>query len=273
MAVELPECLQELWAAEVHSRVRNDPRSRGGSFLGLRLAEAHAAIGWGQAPFDEPYGDLSPEDRVLLYAHFNQKGHLEELTEAFRQIFANTVPKGLIVVDLGCGPGTGALALAGVLPAPDFDYIGVDSAQAMRRLGERLAESAPPLNKVRRRWVGDLKAVEWERAPGWRPVLVIVSYLLASRTLKPEQVVADLNRLLAKLGNGHVTMLYTNSTKCGPNRNFPAFRAALEQAGFDMPADGTREILIERQEGDRPRRFRYAVFHRSAQVQLRLGGG
>ena len=207
----------------------------------------------------------------MLYACFNQKGHLEELTEAFRKIFANTTPEGLIVVDLGCGPATGGLALAGALPSPSFDYIGVDSSQAMRRLGEHLASLTPQLNNVQRRWAGDVKAVKWDRAPGWRPVLIIVSFLLASPTLNPGQVVANLDELLAKLGNGRVTMLYTNSPKSGPNRGLSAFGGALTQAGFDMPADGTGEIIVERWEGNQHRRFRYAVFHRPAQGRLRLG--
>ena len=227
VAVELPEWLRDLWTTEVVRRVQRDPRSRGGRLLGLSRAEAIDAIGGGQAPFDEPHGDLSPADRVLLYAHFNQKGHLEELTEAFRMVFSNTVPCGLIVVDLGCGPATGGLALAGVLPSPTFDYIGVDQSQAMRRLGEHLAGCAPQLNQVRRRWADDLKAVDWDRAPGWQPVLVIDSYLLASPTLNPRRVVADLDELLTKLGNGRVTMLYTNSPKQGRNRKLSAFRAAL----------------------------------------------
>ena len=273
MAVELPQWIQELRTAEVVRRVREDPRSVHDSFLGLNRQEALDAIVWGLAPFDESLGDLSPEDRVLLYAYFNQKGHLEELMEAFRMIFANTAPENPIVIDLGCGPATGGLALAGVLPSPVFDYIGVDSSQAMRTFGERLASRAPQLSDVRRRWASDLAAVEWDQAPGWRPVLVIVSYLLASPTFNPDQVVADLNDLLTKLGKERVTMLYTNSPSPKANRNFPAFRGALERAGFSMPADGTGKIIVERWEGDKRRTLRYAVFHRPAERQLQLGGG
>ena len=273
MAVELPQWLQDLRRAEVVDRVRNDPRSGPRSYLGLSTPEAMAAIGWGQAPFDEPWGDLSPADRALLYAYFNQKGHLEELTEAFRMIFANQMPDEPIVVDVGCGPCTGGLALAGVLDPPVFDYIGVDSSETMRDLGDRMAASVARLNGMRRRWASGLATVEWDRAPSWRSVLVIVSYLLASSTLDPVQLVADLGKLLAKLGNGRVAVLYTNSPRPDANRNFPPFQKAIQNAGFDMPSDGTGEIVIERWEGDRSRRLRYAVFHRPVQSRLRLGGG
>lgn len=273
MAVELPEWLEALRRAEVIARVRDDPRSASGRFLGLSRSDALDAIEWGQASFDEPWGTLSPADRVLLYAYFNQKGHLEELTEAFRMIFANTAPEDPIVVDLGCGPATGGLALAGVLDPAIFDYIGVDSSETMCSFGEHLAGCAPRLNGMRRRWANSLASVEWGRAPTWRPVLVVVSYLFASPTLRAVQLVDHLNDLLAKLGRGRVTMLYTNSPRDAANRNLPAFQHALGRAGFEMPADGMGEIIIERLEGDQRRRLRYAVFHRPAASRLRLGGG
>ena len=273
MPVELPHWLQELRKVEIVDRVRADPRSRHGTFLGLTRAEAMACIDWGQAQFDEPWGDMSPADRAILYAYFNQKGHLEELTEAFRMVFANQMPDVPIVIDLGCGPATGGLALAGVLDPPAFDYIGVDQSVAMRDLGERLAASAPRLNAMRRRWASDLHSVEWNMAPGWRPVLVIVSYLLASPTLRPAELVHHLDALLARLGNGRVTVLYTNSPRPDANRNFPAFEEAMRQAGFDMPADGTGEIIIDRLAGERHRQLRYAVFHRPAKRTLQLGDG
>ena len=273
MAVELPRWLRDLRRAEVVDRVRNDPRSGSDSYLGLSSYAAMAAIEWGRAPFDEPWHDLSPADRALLYAYFNQKGHLEELTEAFRMIFANQTPDDPIVIDVGCGPCTGGLALAGVLDPPAFDYIGVDSSETMRDLGERLAASVPRLNGMRRRWASGPAAVDWDRAPGWRSVLVIVSYLLASPTLDPVRLVADLDELLARLGNGRVAVLYTNSPRPDANRNFPRFQVAMQNAGFDMPADGTGEIVIERWEGNRPRNLRYAVFRRPAKTKLLLGGG
>ena len=272
MAVELPQWLQDMRRAEVVGRVRDDPRSRQDTFFGLTKDEAMNCVGGGQAQFDEPWGEMSPADRALLYAYFNQKGHLEELTEAFRLVFANQMPNNPIVIDLGCGPATGGLALAGVLDPPNFDYIGVDQSVAMRGLGEQLAASAPRLKAMRRCWASDLESVGWNRAPGWRPVLVIVSYLLASRTLKPATLVDQLDALLARLGNGRATMLYTNSPRPRANRNFPAFKEAMRRAGFNMPADGTGEITIDRWTGEQRRQLRYAVFHRpAAERTLRLG--
>ena len=140
----LPDWLQQLRRNEVVDVVLKDPRSTGASLFGYTLEEASQAIGGGQASFDDPWCDLSPHDRVLLYCYLNQIGHLEELTEAFGQVFAMGLPKDEpIVVDLGCGPFTGGLALAGILGAKaGFDYIGMDRSKTMRDFGETLAKAA-----------------------------------------------------------------------------------------------------------------------------------
>lgn len=283
MPIELPQWLEQLRRAEITERVRNDPRSICAKVLGVASDVAfHDVVGGGQADFDTPWENLSPEDRVLLYAYFNQKGHLEELTEAFRQLFpkhhldAKHRLDNPIVVDLGCGPFTGGLAIAGVLgQGHGFDYIGVDRSRTMRRLGERLASAAARFDDVPSidcHWATDTSSVSWGSAPGWRPVIVIVSYLLASPTLDAAALIGELKGLLDKLGRGSVTTLYTNSPRPDANRSFPSFRKALQDAGFELYADDTGEIEIDRWTGMRTRKLRYALFRRPRQDTLRLGG-
>ena len=221
-------------------------------------------------------GDLSSEDRVLLYAYFNQLGHLEELTAAFRMLFARGSPDGEpIVVDLGCGPFTGGLAVAGVLgPECRFSYIGMDRSHAMRRFGEHLAVAAECLDdvpRISRHWTADLPSVCWTPAPAWPPVIVVVSYLLASPALNAAELIGELEELLRKLGRGPVTVLYTNSVRPNANLSFPVFRQTLQGAGFKLYADDTGSIDIERLQGQRERRLRYALFHRQPQNVLSLG--
>ena len=212
MPVELPPWLKRLRRSEIIERVSNDRRTVGETVLGVdRDVAQQMGAGWGQAEFDEPWGNLSPDDRVLLYAYFFQLGHLEELTEAFRMLFPGGPPKEEpVVVDLGCGPFTGGLAVAGVLgPGRRFDYIGVDRSQAMRCFGERLAVAAeclPEAPPIDRHWFADVSSVSWSSAPGWRPVFVIVSYLLASPTLDVVALIANLEGLLRKFGQGPVGM-------------------------------------------------------------------
>ena len=80
MPVELPPWLKRLRRSEIIERVSNDRRTVGETVLGVdRDVAQQMGAGWGQAEFDEPWGNLSPDDRVLLYAYFFQLGHLEEL--------------------------------------------------------------------------------------------------------------------------------------------------------------------------------------------------
>lgn len=279
MAVELPVWLQQLRRTEVVERVREDSRSAAHpeTFLGLRRDAAWQVVGGGQADFDQPWGDLTPGDRVLLYAYFLQKGHLEELTAAFQMMFGQpSFEQKPIVVDLGCGPFTGGLALSGALGGGvSFDYIGIDRSEAMHRLGEHLASKAEAFNdasSVSRLWSAGLECVPWCESPGWRPVVVILSYLLASPTFDVREGVGVLNGLLTRIGRGPVTVLYTNSVREEPNQDFPVLRDALEGVHFTLEVDDRGTVEVDRWDGVRERELRYALFHRHMQQRLTLGG-
>ena len=238
----------------------------------MGLEEAVEVIGRGQADFDAPRGDLSPDDLTLLYAYLNQKGHLEELVVAFGQLLAGAKPTNPIVVDLGCGPFTGGLALAATLgDDPSFDYIGIDRADSMLRLAERLASSDLTPGRVTTHWAPDIGSIRWPHPRGWREVIVIVSYLFASPTLDVEAMFVDLNRLLHRLGNGAVTLLYTNSAREEANRRYPGFRRRLVEARFRPVAEDRGQIVIERWNGPQERKLHYALFRRPRQRTLPLG--
>lgn len=278
MVIELPMWLTALRRVQIVERVHTDPRSKLDFPLGVSADEARGlAAGGGQADFDRPWRNLSPNDRVLLYAYFFQRGHLEELTEAFRQLCANTTPQNPVVIDLGCGPFTGGLAAGGVFgQGTSFHYIGIDRSCAMRRLGEKLALAADcfeQMPEVTRCWESDVSSVDWRRPSSWPPVIVIVSYLLASPTLEVDRLVESLNDLLKKIGRGHVTVIYTNSPHPIPNQSFPRFSAGLKKIGFVRNSDDSGTIEIERMKRSFKRPLRYAVFSRQEQKTLNLEGG
>ncbi len=277
MHVLLPQWLRELRASAVISQVMDDPRSTSGRVLGVSVDNAKQAVEWGQADFDKSWRNLTCEDLVLLYAYFFQLGHLEELIAAFRQLFNSEArPEKPIIVDMGCGPFTGGLAIGSELGGSErFDYIGVDQSSTMCEFGERLAEAAEcycEMPQVTRHWATNIPSIQWQEPPSWRPVIVIMSYVLASPTLDAERFVAELNRLLCRLGRGHVTVFYTNSPKPGPNRSFKRLTTALGAAGFDLSTENVGTIEIERQGDVRRRRLRYALFSRQERVKLNLGG-
>lgn len=278
MEIKLASWLVDLRNEKIVRPVRDDPRSSSPDlFLGHGEAEAKIAAGWGQAEFDEPWQDLKPEDRVLLYGYFIQIRHLRELTVAFRYLFRKGAPdQRPVVIDLGCGPFTGALALAGALGnVVPFDYIGMDRSLTMLKLGKQLVSSAKSRGEmldVSCRHATELASIPWSNAPSWQPVFVIMSYLLASPTLDVERLVADLNELIGRIGLGHVTVLYTNSPRPAPNRRFKAFSAALRDAGFRLDTHDIGKVEIDSGYGMSEYELRYAVFSRQRRNRLGLGG-
>ena len=277
LTVQLPEWIEQLRLSEITNRVKNDPRSTpNGELLGVSFNVAREQVtSWGQAEFDEPWGSLSPADRVLLYAYIHQLRHLEELTAAFSMLFGQTPPKeNPIVIDVGCGPCTGGLALAGVLgPESKFDYIGIDRSQAMRILGEQLASSAKKMDRVTRRWSPDISSFVWDRAPGWREVIVIASYLFASRTLDVKTLSSDLDMLLKKISFGRAMILYTNSTQSEANIHFDTFSKSVQKMNFKLHDSDKGTVRAKRMSGDTTEHtLRYALFVRPKQQTLPLGG-
>jgi hypothetical protein len=275
--VALAPWLVTLRKNEITQVVNGDARTVDEDLLGVhKRIVFNEVIGGGQADFDKPWKHLTPDERALLYAYQNQKNHIEELSQAFRMMFENSAPEDPIVVDLGCGPFTGGLALANALGSPSpFSYIGVDHSLTMRRLGEKLAAAAEGLGGIsskQRYWVGELKSLSWPAPPGWRPVLVIVSYLLASPTLNASALIQELELLLTRLGRGPVTVLYTNSPRPEANLSYPAFQDALTAAGFSMIADDVGRIDLDRRDDRRRRDLKYALFQRQIQQTLSLGG-
>jgi hypothetical protein len=95
----------------------------------------------------EKNGDLTADDKVLLYCFVNMKLHFFEALSAFQAYKASL--KSLFdagyptrMVDLGCGPGTAGLALAECLRQPNVRYIGLDIARAMLRKASAMLQAA-----------------------------------------------------------------------------------------------------------------------------------
>lgn len=275
----LSEWLSSLRRRQIVDIVHSDPRTNDDRSLLLGVPKARIfseVIEGGQADFAAPWEHLSPFERVLLYAFYNQKGHLEELTYAFELFLPATAPRpeNPIVIDLGCGPYTGCLALASVLGrnAP-FTYVGIDRASAMHDLGERLVLDAvqnEEMHDIERISAEHFHHISWFEPPRWRPVIIIVSYLMASPTLNVDDLATQLNRVLTRFGRGRVSLLYTNSIEPGRNRSFPTFRSRLESAGFVMRENGTESIIVDRYGGIKAQTFFYALFHRAEQTKLSL---
>jgi len=95
----------------------------------------------------DDHGDLTADEKVLLYCFVNMKLHFFEALSTFRaykailkSLFDSKFPTRM--VDLGCGPGTAGLALAECLKQPDVRYVGLDNAKAMLRKATSMLQAA-----------------------------------------------------------------------------------------------------------------------------------
>lgn len=266
-----PKWLRDLRSTAIVRPLRDDPRTgKSRNPLGLDSASARRIIDYGQADFDSPYGEYSPDDRVSLYAYWNQKLHLDELITAFSQLYPEKKSKDLIVLDIGCGPFTGGLALLAWLGGhAKMDYIGVDRAESMRNLGKRLSESALIQGDFDTAWYSDTSLVLWEQPTSWRDTLVIISYLFASRSVQIDRLSSDLIQLINRIGYGAVTVLYMNSRRESANLPMTPFEQTLEKAGFDIK-ESLQVGTMQRTNKAKPHTFKFALFRRPPRSKMEL---
>ncbi|WP_429539381.1 hypothetical protein [Pseudomonas fluorescens] len=261
-----PQWLERVIDQEVNDPILNDCRTTDSTFLGWpRGTVFYEVIKGGQANFDAPQKELTGADKALLYAKYNQGRHLDELRSAFDQLFkTSSLSNRPTVVDLGCGPFTAGLSLASVLgPEKMFRYYGVDQYESMRVLGYRMAEAAKAQGvlhpQTRYQFTDKLTGVDFGPVRGELTIFV-ASYLLASPTLNPQQLVADILVAHKRIGPGPCALLYTNSPSLKAREKFPAFSASLVAGGFK-----SCEEKVERFENTRtPKDLHYALFFKDA---------
>lgn len=266
---------ESLRRSHIVDPVMNDPREtrRPDTRLGFPTSWVfNQAIGGGQASFDEPLGELSARDRVLLYAFFNQKSHVNELVHAFEKLLTN--PRDLnraTVVDIGCGPFTCGLALAEVAgKAVPFRYFGVDTSQTMCSFGGELAEGAKAAGGVspetRVKFFSSTDDIDFG-APRSTWTIVVLSYLLASKSINVDKLVPQIVDACNRIGPGPVALLYTNTSRKEATEAFPAFKQAMTEAGFSVKIEDKEVLHLDGKE----RKLHYALFVRLGGREIPLG--
>lgn len=254
--------------------VRNDPRNsdRPGTILGAPVPWIFQnLVDGGQADFDMPLLEFSSRDRVLLYAYLLQKGHVAELTHAFARLLAEPHHlNGATVVDIGCGPFTAGLALANVAgPESYFRYFGVDTSSSMRKLGAELVDAARLQGALSEKtavdFVDSVDSIDFgSMRVGW--TVVILSYLLASKTINVDFLAKQIVQACARIGPGPVVLLYTNSAREEARVSFPRFKELMLQAGFEVNIEETERLEFF----GKFRSIHYALFHRLAAAAISL---
>ena len=259
------------WLDRVIDQVVNDPinddcRTTANTYLGWpRDTVFFEVIKGGQADFDAPQKELAGPDKALLYAKYNQSRHLDELRCAFDKLFKTSVLSNRpTVVDLGCGPFTAGLSLASVLgPEKMFRYYGVDRYESMLSLGNQMAEATKAQGALHPQtylqFTDNLSNIDFGAVRGELTIFV-ASYLLASPTLDPEELVAEILAAHKRIGPGPCAVLYTNSSNPKAREKFPAFSDSLIAGGFQSFREKVERFELTRN----PKDLHYALFFKSA---------
>lgn len=243
--------IRSIFQKHVNEAVYEDPRSkRENDYLKYPLGYPidvilKGVVGRGLTDFSEnfrdpEFGELSTGDKVLLYCYFNMKGHFKTALEVFRkhqpQLEALFSPDGQTrFLDIGCGPGTGCLALADMLRGRRFKYIGIDAAAAMRDKAQQLWQAA-----TKDGLIGDGSIANFARS--WDDirldnlqtdarVFLVFSYFFASHSLT-DKAIQSLARFVRALRDSPritvIVMAYMNSSVEAAKSNYGLFKNLMQ---------------------------------------------
>lgn len=205
------------------------------------------------------YGDLSPDEKVLLYCFTNFKKHFFTAMATFqahlaclRKLFASG--EKTFVFDIGCGPGTACLALAEVLRGRKFSYVGIELAPAMRKMAGILWRAA-----LKEGMIGDgskagFPKSSWaqlpiQRMPRDSSVLLVFSYFFASRFLT-KGAVHSLAEFVAELRDSDrvkaLVLAHLNSPAVTANESYYHFKRCLGLSAVSSLLERTIEYRKKR---------------------------
>lgn len=206
------------------------------------------------------YGKLTTDDRVLLYCFMNMRGHFHSSRAHFRlsRFLLNSTfwNNTRVLIDIGCGPATSALALADLFPQQNFAYIGVDSAPAMRRRAKRFFTVGKERKLIGANSSLSIKST-WEKLPKkYVPGCTLMfnfAFFFASASLRKRDL-RSLANVICNIGerlvDGHVLISYSNSTASVAGENYDLFLKYLGLVPEKVPDVRTVRYRNRRRQGD-----------------------
>lgn len=263
--------MDELYTACVSRPVADHPRTDFGynELMGYPFnIVREEVIAKGLADFAQghthpEYGSLTVEEKALLYSFINLKKHFyacRQTYDTYRTELAAWLGSAAhpIAVDIGCGPGTAGLALCDTFPGANWDYLGIDTAPAMRELASRLMGGARTAGLLGPR--GSVSTTgSWTECgpnsfPRSSPLLIVCSYLFANSSLNTAVLrgLAAWVRSVCEIAERPVALLvYLNSTNPYSNTNYEYFKTLV---GLDPQAHQPMrsEVWFHKKKNDTP---------------------
>lgn len=265
--------LEDLRRQAIVRPIQTDYRTKPDKPLGRNVPWLFKhAIGGGQANFDLQIEDLTPLNRVMLYAYLNQKAHVDELIHAFEKLLPDLERfQNATVIDIGCGPFTAGLSLANVVgDRVAYRYFGIDHSLTMCSFGEKLALKVSDAGEFHERtqfsFHQNIDTIDFGQKNATEITIFVLSYLLASDTINVKVLVDQIVAARKKVGLGPAVLLYTNTGRIEARKLYPEFMECLEAAGFREVVENTETFTGS----DKDRSIHYALFFNPAVAMLPL---
>lgn len=223
-----------------------------------RDSDYHRAeiLGQGRTNFGVPFNGLSPDDKVLIYCNYYLPMHLISSYHIFRvhsTFFTNlfaSVDNNVVFIDFGCGPLTSGIAFWAFARGSKIFYLGIDSAQPMREMAERVNQYGPfqYLDPFFRQFelIGShtkLATFLDDKFARDDKILIIFNfcYFLASRTIDVKNLSDVMVRIVGERSNQNMCMVYQNPDLPQLHENWdilktnmPGFKSKITQSNVQQ---------------------------------------
>jgi hypothetical protein len=191
---------------------------------------------YGLTNFDCSYNnDVTPDIKVLLYSYFNLRKHYFSMHHIFRKIRLDQIllKHNLLVVDIGSGPGTAGLAVADYVNRSDqsisISYLGIDISETMNRTAfQNLSKCTKNQNWPQITFDNALsKSTAHSCAESSTFILIVASYLFASKSLDEVLMAAKVNELLEGFMSLPIMFVYQNPDSLDKNFKYSNFKQRM----------------------------------------------
>lgn len=215
-------------------------------------AEFRAACNRGQGPF---VSEISTLSYCMAYMYMHHDALISVLDLSINQdLILKDNP--LIIIDIGCGPGTAGIAIKNYLDghggARDIYYIGVDISQHMLTLAEKFMNVIT--NECFSLFRDTKEALIWLNKvdlSNYCQYIVITSYLLSQNSMS-ESAVAEMAEMIKKIAEqmhhaeGHFVSTNIDTSRVGSSLNdfFPVLAQECLRRGIILPR-ATASLPIE----------------------------
>ena len=191
----------------------------------------------GLADFDQPFKNISPKERVLLYCYFNLRKHYFTSYSIFERlptlIDIYQSKKRIKFIDIGCGPATSGLALIDYLYNQTgkpvlFDYYGIDISTTMLEEANDLLSNQGIDKGSKIMLSTQLTNVDVHDLKDASCIFLNTCYLFASLRLDVDELSNFVN--LIRTNNKHIPtyLLFQNPNDRSKNANYFRFKELIK---------------------------------------------